>query len=58
MVRKCFHLVAFVAFIAPIILAKYDKPRLIIFAFNCVTVLLILLEVLRHGEIYISKEAS
>lgn len=33
----------------PIIMAKTDKPRLLIFAFNCVTVALIILECLRWG---------
>lgn len=47
--RKSFHLLAFVLFLPPICFSKYDKPRLICFAFNCVTVALILLEILRFG---------
>jgi dolichol kinase len=47
--RKGFHLLAFVLFLPPIAYSKYDKPRLIVFAFNCVTVALILLEILRFG---------
>jgi len=49
MLRKGFHLLAFVLFLPPIAYSKYDKPRLIVFAFNCVTVALILLEILRFG---------
>lgn len=50
-VRKAFHIMAFLAFMPPIILSKVDKPRLLIFAFNCVTVFLIILECLRHGKL-------
>ena len=48
-IRKAFHILAFVIFMPPIILSKSDKPRLLIFAFNCVTIFLILLEALRYG---------
>jgi dolichol kinase len=34
----------------PILMAKIDKPRLLIFSFNCVSVFLIILEALRHGS--------
>jgi dolichol kinase len=37
-------------FVPPIIFAKYDKPRMTVFAFNSVSVLLILIEVVRYSE--------
>jgi len=48
--RKGFHFLAFVLFVPPIIFAKFDKPRMIVFAFNSVSVLLILIEVVRYSE--------
>ena len=47
--RKGFHALAFFLFVPPIIFAKYDRPRMLIFAFNCVSVFLIIVEVLRHS---------
>ena len=48
--RKGFHFLAFVLFVPPIIFSKFDKPRMIVFAFNCVSVALIILEVVRYSE--------
>jgi dolichol kinase len=47
--RKGFHALAFMLFVPPIIMAKIDRPRMLIFAFNCVTVALIIIEVLRYS---------
>jgi hypothetical protein len=47
--RKVFHLWAFLMFLPGLGYSKYDKPRLMVFAFNCVTVALIFLELLRFG---------
>lgn len=49
-IRKCFHFLAFLLFVPGIAQSKFDRPRLMVFAFNCVTVFLILLEVLRHSD--------
>ena len=46
-VRKAFHLLAFLLFVPPIITSKFERPRFIVFAFNCVSVALIYLEILR-----------
>ena len=48
-VRKAFHIMAFLTFMPPIIMSKIDKPRLLIFAFNCVSVFLIIVECIRYG---------
>ena len=48
--RKAFHIVAFVVFAPPIVMANNDKPRLLVFAFNCVSVLLISIEILRYAN--------
>lgn len=47
--RKLFHFLAFALFLPPLSQLQHSRPitRLIIFAFNCVTPLLILLETLR-----------
>lgn len=51
--RKYFHGLAFIMFLPPIIFTKFDKPRMLIFAFNCVSVLLIYFELLRYnGNIF------
>lgn len=50
MIRKGFHFLAFVLFVPPIVFAKFDKPRMIVFAFNCVSVFLIFIEIIRWGE--------
>ena len=49
-VRKFYHLLAFGLFAPPLFFFDQSKAlaRMMIFAFNCVTVLLILLEVFRH----------
>ena len=50
MIRKTFHILAFFLFVPAIIYAKFDKPRFIILAFNVVSVVLIIVEVLRHNK--------
>jgi hypothetical protein len=53
MIRKAFHALAFFLFLPPLVFSKFDKPRLIIFAFNCVSVALILVEVMRYsGKVF------
>jgi dolichol kinase len=47
LVRKYFHILAFMTFLPGIIGAKYARPRLMVFAFNCVQVFLMLLEFAR-----------
>ena len=49
--RKGFHILAFCVFMPGIAYSKYTRPRLMVFAFNCVTVFLILLEILRFSEL-------
>jgi hypothetical protein len=49
MVRKAFHVLAFILFLPGIIGSHYSRPRLMVFAFNCVSVALIFLEALRFG---------
>ena len=46
--RKAFHILAFILFIPGIMNSQFYRPRLMVFAFNCVSVFLIILEVLRH----------
>uniref|UniRef100_A0A7S3FVZ0 dolichol kinase n=1 Tax=Strombidium rassoulzadegani TaxID=1082188 RepID=A0A7S3FVZ0_9SPIT len=57
-IRKAFHLLAFVLFTPGIIHAKHDKPKLMVFAFNCVSVALIAIEVLRYSGKYFPQEFS
>lgn len=47
--RKLFHVVAFIVFAPGIINAQNSRPRMMVFAFNCVTVALIYLETFRHA---------
>ena len=47
MQRKLFHLMALLLFMPGIIGSKYSRPRLMMLAFNCVSVFLILLEAAR-----------
>jgi len=51
MVRKTFHVLAFVLFLPGIINAHFNRPRLMVFAFNCVSVALILIEALRFSQL-------
>lgn len=46
--RKMFHALAFFLFLPAIIFAKFDSPRFITLAMNCVIVAMILLEAARY----------
>jgi len=45
-------------FLPPIIFTKFEKPRMLIFAFNCVSVLLIYIELLRYNGNILPQEVS
>lgn len=47
--RKSFHFLALLLFMPGIIMSKYSRPRLLMLAFNCVTVFLTLLEAARYA---------
>ena len=49
-VRKCFHLLAFVLFLIPIVNSMNEPPILLVLAFNLVTLALIALELFRYNE--------
>ena len=51
MLRKSFHILAFCLFMPGIAYSSMARPRLMVFAFNCVTVFLILVEVLRFSGV-------
>lgn len=46
-VRKMFHALAFVLFVPPIANASLQPPKLMVLAFNCVSVAMLILEALR-----------
>jgi dolichol kinase len=53
-IRKCFHILALILFIPPIIYVSQGKPqaaRFCVFSFNCGVVLLVGLEALRASEV-------
>lgn len=47
-VRKMFHALAFILFVPPIINAHIEPPKLMVLAFNCISVAMIILEILRY----------
>lgn len=52
MVRKMFHALAFVLFLPPITNAHLEPPKLMVLAFNCVSVAMIILEMLRYQNCF------
>lgn len=57
-VRKMFHLLAFILFTPGIMMAKFERPLLLVFALNCVTVALVILELVRYSGLVLSPEQS
>ena len=49
-VRKCFHFLAFILFLIPIVNSLNEPPVLLVLAFNLVTLALIALELFRFNE--------